>query len=61
LFALIGMGGSPEVPEHIYIVPLKQIRSNVISEMQLKLCLLPVDGDVVFESRFGFREPVDVE
>jgi hypothetical protein len=61
LFALIGMGGSPEVPEHIYIVPLKQIRSNVISEMQLKLCLFPVDGDVVFESRFGFREKVGVE
>jgi hypothetical protein len=60
LFAFIGMGGSPEVPEYIYIVPLRQIRSNVISEMQLKPCLFSVDGDVVFESGFGFMEKVGV-
>jgi hypothetical protein len=60
LFAFIGMGGGPEVPEYIYIVPLRQIRSNVISEMQLKPYLFPVDGDVVFESGFGFREKVGV-
>jgi hypothetical protein len=28
--------------------------------MQLKPCLFPVDGDVVFESGFGFMEKVGV-
>ena len=50
LFVLIGIGGSPELPEFFYIVPLKQIRSNVLSEMQLRSCLLPSDAGVAFES-----------
>jgi hypothetical protein len=50
VLVLIGIGGTPEVPESVYIVPLKHIRSNVLSEIQLKSFLLPSDTGVAFES-----------
>jgi hypothetical protein len=59
-FSFIGIGGSPEMPESIYIVPLRQIRSNVLSEVQLKTCLFRVDGNVVFENGFELQDNVDV-
>jgi hypothetical protein len=48
------------MPESIYIVPLRQIRSNVLSEVQLKTCLFRVDGNVVFENGFELQDNVDV-
>lgn len=36
VFVIIGVGGTPENPESVYIVPLKDIRSNVLTEAQLK-------------------------
>lgn len=35
VFVLLGVGGTPSEPENVYIVPLSEIRSNVLSQYQL--------------------------
>jgi LPXTG-motif cell wall-anchored protein len=36
VFVIIGLGGTPESPQSVYLIPLRQIRSNVLTEQQLK-------------------------
>jgi LPXTG-motif cell wall-anchored protein len=36
VFVIIGLGGTPENPQSVYVVPLREIRSNVLTEHQLK-------------------------
>jgi hypothetical protein len=36
VFVIIGIGGMPDGPGSVYIVPLKDIRSNVLSKSQLR-------------------------
>lgn len=36
VFVIIGLGGTPDIPESVYVVPLQQIRSNVLTEKELK-------------------------
>jgi LPXTG-motif cell wall-anchored protein len=36
VFVVIGIGGTPENPQSVYVIPLRDIRSNVLTEHQLK-------------------------
>ncbi|RYG50291.1 MAG: hypothetical protein EOO01_11045 [Chitinophagaceae bacterium] len=36
VFVIIGIGGEPDGPGEVYVVPLREIRSHVLSEYELK-------------------------
>lgn len=53
VFAVIGVGGTPDNPESLYIVPIKNISSNILSENQMQRYFRYSKGDFFFNPDLG--------
>jgi hypothetical protein len=49
VFVIIGIGRSPDFPEHLFIISLKDIYSTTLNEKQLKEYLRSKKGDFFYD------------